>query len=57
MTNINRSALLPYRAQQLFDLVNDIESYPRYMEGCVGAQVLRREEGFVEARLNLSKGG
>ena len=57
MTNINRSALLPYRAQQLFDLVNDIESYPRYMDGCVGAQVLRREEGLVEARLDLSKGG
>ena len=57
MTSINRSALLPYRARQLFDLVNDIESYPRYMEGCVGAQVLRREEGFVEARLDLSKGG
>ena len=57
MTNVNRSALLPYRAQQLFDLVNDIESYPRYMDGCVGAQVLRREEGLVEARLDLSKGG
>ena len=57
MTTINRSALLPYRAQQLFDLVNDIEAYPRYMDGCVGAQVLRREEGLVEARLDLSKGG
>ena len=57
MTSINRSALLPYRARQLFDLVNDIESYPRYMDGCVGAQVLNREEGLVEARLDLSKGG
>jgi len=57
MTTINRSALLPYRAQQLIDLVNDIEAYPRYMDGCGGAQVLRREEGLVEARLDLSKGG
>ncbi|MEP4149469.1 MAG: type II toxin-antitoxin system RatA family toxin [Halioglobus sp.] len=57
MTNINRSALLPYRAQQLFDLVNDIEAYPRFMEGCVGAQILRQEESLVEARLDLSKGG
>jgi ribosome-associated toxin RatA of RatAB toxin-antitoxin module len=57
MTNINRSALLPYRAQQLFDLVNDIEAYPRYMDGCVGAQILHREEGYIEARLDLSKGG
>ena len=57
MTNINRSALLPYRAGQLFDLVNDIEAYPRYMDGCVGAQILRREAGLVEARLSLRKGG
>lgn len=57
MANISRSALLPYRAQQLFDLVNDIEAYPHYMDGCVGAQVLHREPGRVEARLDLSKGG
>ena len=57
MRTINRSSLLPYRAGQLFDLVNDIEAYPRFMDGCVGAQVLRQEEGLVEARLDLSKGG
>ncbi|TXS91261.1 type II toxin-antitoxin system RatA family toxin [Parahaliea maris] len=57
MTNINRSALLPYRAAQIYDLVNDIEAYPSFMEGCVGATVLHREPGLVEARLDLSKGG
>lgn len=57
MTVINRSALLPYRADQLFDLVNDIEAYPRYLDGCVGAQVLHRDEGVIEARLDLARGG
>ncbi len=56
MTSIHRSALLPYQARQLFDLVNDIEAYPSFMDGCVGAQILRREEGVVEARLDLAKG-
>ncbi|TGD74148.1 type II toxin-antitoxin system RatA family toxin [Mangrovimicrobium sediminis] len=56
MTSIHRSALLPYRARQLFDLVNDIEAYPAYMDGCVGAQILRREADLVEARLDLAKG-
>lgn len=46
-----------YTAQQMFDLVNDIESYPQYMEGCVGARVLARGEDWVEARLDLSKAG
>lgn len=57
VTVINRSALLPHSARQLFDLVSDVESYPRYMEGCVGARLLRVEEGLVEARLDLAKGG
>ena len=57
MTVINRSALLPHNARQLFDLVSDVESYPRYMEGCIGARILRLEDGLVEARLDLAKGG
>ncbi|GAB3281686.1 type II toxin-antitoxin system RatA family toxin [Parahaliea aestuarii] len=57
MTNINRSALLPYRAEQIYDLVNDIEAYPAFMDGCVGAEILRCEGNLVEARLDLSKGG
>lgn len=57
MTTINRSALLPYQARQLFELVNDVEAYPKYMDGCVGARVLRREEALMEARLDLAKGG
>lgn len=57
MTSINRSALLPFSARQLFDLVSDVESYPSYMEGCVGACILRREEHLVEARLDLARSG
>ena len=57
MTSIHRSALLAHSAQQLYELVNDVESYPRFMDGCVGAEVLKREEGFVEARLDLARGG
>jgi ribosome-associated toxin RatA of RatAB toxin-antitoxin module len=57
MTVINRSALLPYSARQLFDLVSDVESYPRFMEGCVGARILRSDEHMLEARLDLARGG
>jgi ribosome-associated toxin RatA of RatAB toxin-antitoxin module len=57
MTVINRSALLPYSARQLFDLVIDVESYPAYMDGCVGARILRAEEHLVDARLDLARGG
>ena len=56
-TEIHRSALLLYPVQKIFELVNDIESYPAFMDGCVGAQVLAREDGLVEARLQLAKSG
>lgn len=56
MTHINRSALLPYSSEAIFELVNDIEAYPLYMEGCVGATVVKKEWQLIEARLDLAKG-
>jgi ribosome-associated toxin RatA of RatAB toxin-antitoxin module len=55
--HISKSVLLPYRADQLYDLINDVESYPDFLDGCVGAEVLRSEEGLMEARLDLKKKG
>lgn len=55
--SVQRSALVNYTAQQMFDLVNDIEAYPHYMDGCVGAQVLQREDNWLEARLDIKKAG
>ena len=55
--HVSKSALLPYSAQQLFELINDIESYPDFLDGCVSAEILHLEEGLMEARLSLSKKG
>lgn len=57
MSLIDRSALLPYTAKQMYDLVNDIEAYPQYMEGCEKAKILRHGDHEMEARLVLAKGG
>ena len=57
MTHIQQSALLPYSAQAMFDLVNDIVSYPEFMEGCLGAEVLSQSDVEVLARLDLGKAG
>jgi ribosome-associated toxin RatA of RatAB toxin-antitoxin module len=55
--HIERSALVPYSAGQMYALVNDVESYPQFMSGCVDAQVLATGEDFLEARLELRKAG
>lgn len=57
MTTINRSALLPFSAERVYGLINDIEAYPQYMDGCVGAEILFQSESMMEARLDLSKKG
>ncbi len=57
MTQINRSALLPHPVKQIYDLVNDVETYPLYLDGCVGAQVISQDESFMEASLDIAKGG
>ncbi len=57
MTTIDRSALLPHSAQHLYDLVADIERYPEFLDGCVGAEILERDTVTVTARLRLSRAG
>lgn len=54
---IERSALVGYSAEQMYALVNDVENYPRFMDGCVGAEVLERGDDYVQARLDLKKAG
>ena len=54
---IERSALVNYSAQQMFDLVNDIEAYPSYMAGCENAQILERGDDWLTAKLDLAKAG
>jgi ribosome-associated toxin RatA of RatAB toxin-antitoxin module len=54
---IRRSAIVRYTATQMFDLVNDIEAYPRRFSWCAGAEVLAREPQALTARLELRIAG
>jgi ribosome-associated toxin RatA of RatAB toxin-antitoxin module len=54
---IQRSALVVFSAEQMFALVNDIEAYPQFMEGCVSAEVLERSDDEILARLEIQKMG
>ena len=53
-THIQRSALLPYPAQALFDLVNDVASYPDFLPWCAASEVLEASEtpGILATDLN-----
>ncbi|MEZ5457671.1 MAG: type II toxin-antitoxin system RatA family toxin [Lysobacteraceae bacterium] len=57
MTQISRSALVRRSAAHMFDLVNEVEAYPKCFSWCEGAEVLERSEEMMLARLNLKMGG
>jgi ribosome-associated toxin RatA of RatAB toxin-antitoxin module len=57
MVTIERSALVNFSAQQMYALVDDIEQYPQFMQGCIAAEVLSRTETEVTGRLTLGKAG
>ncbi|PXV60643.1 Ribosome association toxin PasT (RatA) of the RatAB toxin-antitoxin module [Dyella jiangningensis] len=57
MIEIRRSALVRYSPAQMFDLVNDVEAYPKRFPWCVGAQVLERTGDVLVARLDLKYAG
>ena len=54
---IRRSALVKYSPAQMFELVNDVEAYPKRFAWCAGAEVLERGDDVVVARLDLKFAG
>ncbi|MFW5444316.1 MAG: type II toxin-antitoxin system RatA family toxin [Methylococcaceae bacterium] len=57
MTIVQKSALVRFSANQMFDIVDDIESYPQFLPWCSGSKILKREKDIVEAELQISKAG
>ncbi len=57
MTSINRSALIGFPAEKMYQLVNDVEAYPEYLDGCVGARIIEQGGDYMVARLDLRKKG
>jgi ribosome-associated toxin RatA of RatAB toxin-antitoxin module len=54
---IRRSALVKYSPAQMFDLVNEVEAYPKRFPWCVGAEILERQDNALVARLDLKFAG
>jgi ribosome-associated toxin RatA of RatAB toxin-antitoxin module len=54
--SVDRSALVPYTPGEMFELVSDIESYPRFLPWCRGARILTRDIDEVRARIEFAVG-
>jgi len=56
MREIKRSALVAQPPSRLFALINDIESYPRFLPWCTHARVLSRTEREIVATVGVKQG-
>jgi ribosome-associated toxin RatA of RatAB toxin-antitoxin module len=57
MTTITRSSLVLFTPDQMFDLVNDVESYPSFLPWCRDSKIISKQEDEIIASLDLAKGG
>ena len=56
MTVVQRSALVPYTAEEMFLLVTDIKSYPDFLPWCRSAHILSQDADEVRASLEFAVG-
>jgi ribosome-associated toxin RatA of RatAB toxin-antitoxin module len=56
MREIRRSALVPATTRRMFELINDVAAYPRFVPGCSAATVLERTPAMLRARLTVGSG-
>jgi ribosome-associated toxin RatA of RatAB toxin-antitoxin module len=57
MPLVKKSALVPYSARQMFALVKDVASYPRFLPWCHSARLLRDEPGQICAEIGVARLG
>ncbi len=57
MTTIKRSALVAFTARQMFELVNSIEEYPRFLPWCRSSAIVHQTETEVEASIEIAWSG
>jgi ribosome-associated toxin RatA of RatAB toxin-antitoxin module len=54
MKTINHTANLPFSAEQMYALVNDIESYPAFLPWCKNAKITDRTSNEIQATMTVA---
>ena len=57
MATVQKSVLVPYQAAQMFDLVEGVEAYPKFLPWCAAAAILGQTTQETLARLDINYHG
>ncbi len=55
MPKVHRHALVMHSAKQMYDLVNDVTSYPEFVPDCLAVNVLSQSETELKASVQIGK--
>jgi ribosome-associated toxin RatA of RatAB toxin-antitoxin module len=53
MPDVSKTVLVPYSAQQMYDLVVNCEDYPAFLPWCAGGRILEQKGERVSAELKI----
>jgi ribosome-associated toxin RatA of RatAB toxin-antitoxin module len=57
MATVRKSVIVPFACEAMFDLVDDVESYPRFLPWCAATEVFERTSERTRARLDIDYHG
>lgn len=57
MAAVKKLVLIEFTPRQMFDLVDQVESYPAFLPWCGGTEVLARSEAITAARIHINYHG
>jgi ribosome-associated toxin RatA of RatAB toxin-antitoxin module len=57
VSNISKQLIVPYSANQMFDLVVNIEHYPSFLPWCGGAQVFKKTDHELDGTITIAYKG
>lgn len=57
MAHVNKSALVPFSAEQMYKLVEDVASYHKFLPWCSDSEEIQREGDVIVGSVTIAKGG
>ena len=56
MSSFNKQVTVPYTAEQMYDLVNDINAYSTFIPLCISSEVHEEQDHKLRATIKIAKG-
>jgi ribosome-associated toxin RatA of RatAB toxin-antitoxin module len=53
MADVQKTVLIRYSAERMFNLVTDVADYPNFLPWCGGVEIRHQDETSMEARIDI----